>query len=137
MFVHKNGSFVDKFRMDPEMDPKWTRKWPRKGLEEFLFADGGDEFLEVEGFEVCHVLEVACAEGCNCRFEHCRGFWPALAEVGVRVLDDIGTFAGAVAYEQAWTLLEIFGEACFVDDGRSGFGDLSIGRRSFAALRMT
>ena len=39
-------------------------------LPEFLFADGGYEFLEVEGFEVGYVLEVAGAEGCNCGFQH-------------------------------------------------------------------
>lgn len=39
-------------------------------LEEFLLADGGYEFLEVEGFEVGHVLEVAGVEGDKGRGEH-------------------------------------------------------------------
>ena len=43
------------------------------------------------------------------------------------MFDDIGTFAGAVSDEEAWTLLEIFGEAVFVDDGRGCFGDLFAG----------
>lgn len=30
-------------------------------LPELLLADGGDEFLEVERFEVCYVLEIAGA----------------------------------------------------------------------------
>lgn len=34
-------------------------------LPEFLFADGGDEFLEVEWFEVGDVLEVCCTECCD------------------------------------------------------------------------
>ena len=57
--------------------------------------------------------------------------------MSVGVLDDVGAFAGAVADEQAWTLLQVFCEAGFVDDCRGGFGDLAVGRRSFAALRMT
>ena len=123
--------------MDPEIDPEIDPEWTRKGLEEFLFADGGDELFEVERLEVGYVLEVAGAVGRKGWGEHCRGLRPALAEACIRMLDDIGTFAGAVAYEQAWTLLEVFCEACFVDDRRGGLGDLSIGRRSFAALRMT
>ena len=106
-------------------------------LEQLLFAYGCDELFEIEWFEVGYVLEITGAIGGKGRGEHCRGFRPALAEACVMVLDDICAFAGAVAYEQAWALLKVFGEACFVDDGRSGFGDLSIGRRSFAALRMT
>lgn len=39
-------------------------------LEEFLLADGGYEFLEVERFEVGHVLEVAGAKGLEGRGEH-------------------------------------------------------------------
>lgn len=33
----------------------------RQSLPELLLADGGDEFLEVERFEVCDVLEIAGA----------------------------------------------------------------------------
>ena len=43
----------------------------RRGSEEFLFADGGYEFLEVEWFEVCDVLEVAGAIGGEGRGERC------------------------------------------------------------------
>ena len=57
--------------------------------------------------------------------------------MSVGVLDYVGAFAGAVADEQAWALLQVFCEAGFVDDCRGGFGDLAVGRRSFAALRMT
>ena len=39
-------------------------------LEKFLLADGGDEFLEVERFEVGHVLEVAGAKDLEGRGEH-------------------------------------------------------------------
>ena len=39
-------------------------------LPEFLFADGGYEFLQVEGFEVGYVLEVAGAEGCQGGSQH-------------------------------------------------------------------
>ena len=42
----------------------------RTGSEEFLLADGGYEFLEVEWFEVGHVLEVAGAKGLEGRGEH-------------------------------------------------------------------
>ena len=40
-------------------------------LEEFLFADGGDEFLEVEWFEVGDVFKAALAVGAEGRLEHC------------------------------------------------------------------
>ena len=39
-------------------------------LEEFLLADGGYEFLEVEWLEVGHVFEVAGAKGLEGRGEH-------------------------------------------------------------------
>ena len=42
----------------------------RTGSEEFLLADGGYEFLEVEWLEVGHVLEVAGAKGLEGRGEH-------------------------------------------------------------------
>ena len=42
---------------------RWFWFWWVFLLPEFLFADGGDEFLEVEGFEVGYVLEGAGAEG--------------------------------------------------------------------------
>ena len=76
-----------------------------RALPHLLLADGGDEFLEVEWFEVGDVLEVAGAVGGYGRLQHRRCFRPALAEAGVRVPDDVGAFAGAVAYEQAWTCL--------------------------------
>ena len=41
-----------------------------KRLPEFLFADCGDEFLEVEWLEVCDVLEVSGAECRDGRGEH-------------------------------------------------------------------
>ena len=41
------------------------------------------------------------------------------------MLDDVCAFAGAVAYEQARALFEIFGETVFVDDCRGCFGDLT------------
>ena len=40
-------------------------------LEEFLFADGGDEFLEVEWFEVGDVFKAALVVGAEGRLEHC------------------------------------------------------------------
>ena len=94
-------------------------------LPEFLFADGGDEFLEVEGFEVGYVLEVAGVEGCQGGFQHCGCFRLALAEAGVGVLDDVGAFAGSVTDEEAWALGQVFCEAVFVDDCRGGSGDLA------------
>ena len=42
----------------------------RTGSEEFLLADGGYEFLEVEWLEVGHVLEAAGAKGLEGRGEH-------------------------------------------------------------------
>ena len=39
-------------------------------LEEFLFADGGDEFLEVEWFEVGDVFEAVLAVGAEGWLEH-------------------------------------------------------------------
>ena len=93
-------------------------------LPEFLFADGGDEFLEVEGFEVGYVLEVAGVEGCQGGFQHCGCFRLALAEAGVGVLDDVGAFAGSVTDEEAWALGQVVCEAVFVDDCRGGSGDL-------------
>ena len=42
-----------------------------KGLEEFLFADSSDEFLEIEWLEVGDVLEVCGTEGGHCGLEHC------------------------------------------------------------------
>ena len=93
-------------------------------LPEFLFADGGDEFLEVEGFEVGDVLEVVGVEGCQGGFQHCGCFRLALAEAGVGVLDDVGAFAGSVTDEETWALGQVFCEAVFVDDCRGGSGDL-------------
>ena len=46
--------------------------------------------------------------------------------MGVRVLDYVGAFAGAVADEETWTLLEVFGEAGFVDYGWGGFCCLDV-----------
>ena len=43
----------------------------RRGSEEFLFADGGDEFLEVEWFEVGDVFKAALPVGAEGRLEHC------------------------------------------------------------------
>ena len=40
-------------------------------LEEFLFADCGYEFLEVEWFEVGDVFKAALAVGAEGRLEHC------------------------------------------------------------------
>ena len=42
----------------------------QRHLPHLLFADGGDEFLEVERFEVGYVLEVAGAVGCEGGGEH-------------------------------------------------------------------
>ena len=39
-------------------------------LEQFLFADCCDEFLEVERFEICDVFEVSFAECLDGRGEH-------------------------------------------------------------------
>ena len=97
-FVHQNGVFVDKpwqlsgfiHQMSVFVD---------KLLEQFLFADCSYEFFEIERFEVGNVFEsvfVICLSG---RGEHGRGFWPALAEVSVRVLDHVGAFAGSVTDE--------------------------------------
>ena len=94
------------------------------GLPEFLLADGGDEFLEVEWFEVGNVLEIAGAVGGEGGDEHSRGLRVALEEAGVRMLQEIGTFAGTVTDEEAWALLQIFCEAVLIDDHRGGFGDL-------------
>ena len=77
-------------------------------LPEFLFADCGDEFLEVEWLEVCDVLEVSGAECRDGRGEHRRCLRMALAEVRVRVPDDIGAFAGSVSYEEDRALLQVF-----------------------------
>ena len=93
-------------------------------LEQLLLADCGDEFLEVERFEVGYVLKAAGIQSLQGRGEHRRGFWPALAEVCVGMFDHVGAFAGAVSDEETWALLKIFGEAVFVDDRRGGFGDL-------------
>ena len=99
------------------------------GLEQFLFADCGYEFFEVEWLEVGDVLESAGSVGCKGWFEHSGGLRHALAEVSVRVLDDVCAFAGSVADEEAWPLLQVFGEAVLVDDGWGSFGDLFIGGR--------
>ena len=94
------------------------------GLPEFLLADGGDEFLEVEWFEVGDVLEIAGAVGGEGGGEHSGGLRVALEEAGVRVLQEIGTFAGTVTDKEAWALLQIFCEAVLIDDHRGCFGDL-------------
>lgn len=92
--------------------------------EQLLFADGCDEFLEVERFEVGYVLEVAGAKGLEGRGEHRGCFRVALAEISVRMLYDVGAFTGAVSYEEDRALLQIFCEAVFVDYYRCGFCDL-------------
>ena len=61
----------------------------------------------------------------------------ALAEMCVRVFDDIGAFSGSVSDEQAWSPLQILCKAVFVDDRWCGFGDLAVEDRTFASLRMT
>ena len=61
----------------------------------------------------------------------------ALAEMCVWMFDYICAFACSVSDEQAWTLIQVLCKAVFVDDCWSGFGDLAVGRRSFASLRMT
>ena len=94
-------------------------------LEQLLFADCGDEFLEIERFEVRYVFEsffFVCSHGW---LEHCRCFWIALDEVCVRMFYHICALACAVADEQAWTLLQIFSKAGFIDDGWSCFCDLT------------
>ena len=83
----------------------------RSALEQFLFADCGYEFLEVERLEVGYVLEVAGSEGDEGGLEHCCSVRIALMEAGVRVPDDVSAFAGSVADEEAWTLLKVFCEA--------------------------
>ena len=94
-------------------------------MPHLLLADGSYEFLEVERSEVGYVLEVARVVGCESWLDHRGCLRSALAEGRVRVLDDIGAFASAVAYEQAWSLLQILCKAVFVDDCRSGLGNLS------------
>ena len=59
----------------------------------------------------------------------------ALAEVRVRVLDDIGAFAGSVSDEEDGALLQVFGKAVFVYYDRCGFGDLDIVWRSLDFAR--
>lgn len=39
-------------------------------LEQFFLADGGDEFLEVERFEVGHIPEMSLIEFLHCRHKH-------------------------------------------------------------------
>ena len=56
--------------------------------------------------------------------------------MSVWVLDHVCAFASAVTDEEAWALLQVFGEAGFVDDCWGCFGDLAVVRRFFAALRM-
>ena len=41
------------------------------------------------------------------------------------MLDYVCAFAGSVADEEAWALLQVFGEAVFVDDGWGGFRELA------------
>ena len=59
----------------------------------------------------------------------------ALAEVRVRVLDDIGAFAGSVSDEEDGALLQVFGKAVFVYYYRGGFCDLDIVWRSLDFAR--
>ena len=47
-----------------------------------------------------------------------------LAEMSIRMLDDICAFACTVPDEEDRTLLKIFCVAVFVDDCRGSFGDL-------------
>ena len=68
-------------------------------LEKLLLADSGNEFLEIERFEVRNVFESFFIEGLYGRGEHCLCVWMALAEVSVRVLDYVGAFAGSVTDE--------------------------------------
>ena len=45
-------------------------RFRRKALEKLLLADSGDEFLQIERFEVCNVLEVPLSEGLQGRGKH-------------------------------------------------------------------
>ena len=162
--VHKIGGLVDKSRFwmavvhqKGGLVEKWRRGvgWLTKNvhrardlmgilyvgnsvvsaLEEFLLAHSSYEFLEIERFEVCDIFEsffFICLESW---LEHCSCIRVALAEVCVRVLDDVSAFAGAVADEEAWSLLQVFCEAVFVDDCRCSFSDLAIGGRSLDFAR--
>ena len=135
-FVHQNGVFVDKLWQLSGFIHQMS-VFVDKLLEQFLFADCSYEFFEIERFEVSNVFESFFVQGSHGRGEHCLCVRMTLAEVGVRVLDHVCAFACTVADEEARALLEIFGEAGFVDDCWGCFGDLEVGRRSFAALRMT
>ena len=73
-------------------------------LEQLLFADCGDEFLEVEWLEVGYIAEFLVAERLKGRGKHCGCFGMALAEAGVGMSEHICAFAGSVAYEKAWPL---------------------------------
>ncbi len=94
------------------------------GLEELLLADGGDEFLEVEGFEVGNVFEAGGAVGFEGGGEHGGGVGAALEEAGVGVGDDVGAFAGAVSDEEGGAVGELGGEGGFVNYNRGGFRNL-------------
>ena len=58
----------------------------------------------------------------------------ALAEVCVRVLDDIGAFAGSVSDEEDGALLQVFGKAVFVYYDRCGFCDLDAVRGEYCRV---
>ena len=58
----------------------------------------------------------------------------ALAEVRVRVLDDIGAFAGSVSDEEDGALLQVFGKAVFVYYYRGGFCDLDAVRGEYCRV---
>ena len=97
-FVHQNGVFVDKLWQLSGFIHQMS-VFVDKLLEQLLLADCSYEFFEIEWFEVCDVFESVFVEGCHGRGEHCLCVWMALAEVGVRVLDYVGAFAGSVTDE--------------------------------------
>ena len=51
------------------------------------------------------------------------------------MLDYVGAFAGSVSDEEDRAFVEEVGVAGFVDDCRSGFGDLGIARGGFGVVR--
>ena len=57
--IHPEGLFSTK-----------SSRFRRKVSEKFLLADSCDEFLQIERFEVCNVLEVPLAERFQGRGEH-------------------------------------------------------------------
>ena len=71
--------------------------------EELLAGDGGDEVLEIEGFEIGDILKLAFLPGLQDGVQHRGGFRITAGKMRIRVGEDFAAFLRSVADEKDGT----------------------------------